>query len=115
MTDLRLSEDGFLLAKSLHSGCLKEEIDISKIDFDRKRYITKDEMLEENKTENYETRRPKNKVVETYHIQQLYKYDTPKPNDIVCWYDDIGVLSGSAGYILIRDGYVSNYYALWRS
>ena len=119
MTELALSEDGYLLSKRFHSSCLKETIDISKIDFDRKRYIKKEEYLAEIDRPDYERtghggRRPTG-LAETYHIQELYKYDTPKPTDIVCWYDDIGILSGSAGYVLIRDGYVWNTNTIWRS
>ena len=55
---------------------------------------------------------------ENHYVTQLYKYETPqfpKPGDRVFWYWNIGALSGSAGFILIRDGYVHNSIVVVRS
>jgi len=122
MNELALSEDGYLLSKVFHSKCLKKEIDISKINFEKR--ITREEFLKEIKHPDYVRsfeesqagRQPKiGSREESHYIHELYTYDRPKPNDIVCWYDDIGCLSGSAGYVLIRDGYVWNTKSIWRS
>jgi hypothetical protein len=39
----------------------------------------------------------------------------PDDRDMFVWYSDIGVLSGSAGYLRIRDGYVYDRRVVIRS
>jgi len=111
---LALSEDGYLLQKVIHQSTLKKIIDTSYVNFEKP--ISKEKMLKAADKESGE-RQPKEKsVVEEYYIQQFYHaYNKPREGDIICWYDDIRPLSGTAGYVLIRDGYVYSTVVLWRS
>jgi hypothetical protein len=112
--ELALSEDGYLLQKVFHSKTLKEVVDISHIDL--KKSISMEDVKNDNDNNWGRDRRPrKGSVTEAHCIQKLYVYREPREGDIICWYDDIGALSGSAGFVLIRDGYVIGIHALWRS
>lgn len=114
---LALSEDRWLLMKTIPAKCLKEVVDISDVDFVN--IVHEKEVKDSVVTENVggSSVPPAPGLFKTHMIQKLYEYHgrTPKEGDIVCWYNDIGMLSGSAGYLLLRDGYVENQVAIWRS
>lgn len=95
---LNLSEDGYLLSKfRVHSSKIKEVVDLKQIDFS-----VPGPTLEDVKKDFDE------KIIKEYSIRQLFEYVKVKEGDIVLHYYDIQPLSGSEGYLLIRDGYVYN-------
>lgn len=107
--EIIVSDDGCLLSKSIPAKTLKYEIDLSKIDFNNP-------VSKEDVANNYafKTGGVTDKV-ENHFITDMYKYNKVKDGDRVFWYDNIGILSGSKGFVLIRDGYVWTTRAVWRS
>ena len=69
-----------------------------------------DELTEEDIKKTFDE-----KMIEEFSIRKLFEYDKVKEGDMVLYYSDMGVLSGSSGYILIRDGYVHRRRIVWRS
>ncbi len=114
---LALSEDRYLLRKEMPASALKEVVDISDVDLnipvnekEVKLYAKQDDAVLFDDSD-----KPVG-VYRTYCIQQLFTYTgVPKEGDIVCWYNDLGPLCGSAGYMLLRDGYVRSTYAVIRA
>lgn len=106
--NVALSEDGHLLMRMIHQSKIKRVIDVSKIDMKKK--ITAKQMVRASQKGGDD-----NVISDTYNVQQLYKYVDPEENDVVVYYDDIGALSGSTGYILLREGYVYNSVLVSRS
>lgn len=92
--NIALSEDGYLLSKQFHSSKIIRSIDTSAMyiptteDRIRKRFI------------------PEPKSDDEKYVRDFYEYNDPQENDVIVYYDDIEVLSGTAGYALLRDGYV---------
>lgn len=118
--ELALSEDGYLLSKIMSKECLKTVVDTSNMKLDFEIPFSKNKREDrppecDFSDSSFAGRRPTG-AAEEWYVQELYKYLTPKKEgDIVCWYDDIRILSGSAGYILLRDGYVISTSVVWRS
>lgn len=99
-----LSDDMYLLQKSIRAATIKRIVDLDKIDWDAPfvEWKSGDEP-------------PTLEQMEQYAVRKLYKYDKREEDDVVVFYDDIGILSGSKGYVLIRDGYVHGTYITVRS
>ena len=105
MTDyLNLSQDNYLLSKEMHSSKITRIVDFKNIDF------SVPGPTEEDIKKTFDE-----KMIEEFSIRKLFEYDKVKEGDMVLYYSDMGVLSGSSGYILIRDGYVHRRRIVWRS
>lgn len=113
----RVDSEGYLLSRSFHKSKLTKEVDISKYTWlkfekktDSKKYDKFKKLFEDKEWDKIE------KLGEEYWIAKLYNpYYKMQDDDKVYEYDDIGVLSGSAGYLLIRNGYVTSVYSTRRS
>lgn len=113
--DIHLSSDDFLLQKVLPAEKIKRHIDWTKLG------ITK-ESIQQSASEKYsgwdKNQRNIDKRIkpsyeseeeqDKFYITELCHPYSPKPDDrdIFLFYWDIQCLSGTAGYIRIRDGYV---------
>jgi len=112
---VRVDEDGYLLYRAFHKDCLKREIDLSQYDwlkdgrkqYDKYAYYRK---LKEDKDWNTLSDNS-----EEYAISYLFGMSAPEDNDKVYEYNDLRPLSGSAGYVLIRNGFVYSTHMTWRS
>jgi hypothetical protein len=97
------SSDGYILSKVMPGEKLKE-----KVDWERHN-ITEDEVREHHRNHDPKTCRiPLGATASEkwYLIHMQNPYFMLKEGDEVYYYDDIGVLSGSTGYVWFRDGYV---------
>lgn len=121
---VRVTEDGCLLIKSFPKTCIKRIIDHMSMN------ITKDDMNELVKQKfkfNNETlkqddvrKRPDyndQAAMDRFYVMDLSVPYNPPPDDrdIFAYYDDLGPLCGSAGYLRIRDGYVYGTRSVERS
>jgi hypothetical protein len=115
--DVRVTEEGFLIQKMLHKDCIKRIIDW-------KRLGVSEEYIDEQSKLSYEFNdvtviredkrvRPSytdggNDEMDRFYVADLCLPYNPPPDDtdLFVWYDDLGPLCGSAGYIRFRDGFV---------
>lgn len=113
---MKTDEKGFLLTRSIHKGCLRDQVDISiyldwlkdyRKKFDKESYY---HGLIKNK--NWDEIQ---KNQEEYAIYKMFLYREYVDGDEVYKYNNIGPLSGSSGYVLIRNGLVETLYAERRS
>ena len=122
MDHLYLSDDEYLLSKSVHKSSIKRIIDWKSLN------ITKETISEANKLKHSKLdekarfidarKLPKNeKDMDTFYIIELCLPYNPEPDDrdIFLYYNDIRALSGTAGYLRIRDGYVWGSKVVMRS
>lgn len=127
--ELFVSGDGCLLQKKFHKNCLKYVINVSNFRIPQKNHgdesysfywrdnkrITKEELNSSFKTYQ-DIIGDENPVQNEYYAQDLFQYDVFDPEkDMLIWYDDIRALSGSAGYVHIRNGYVHDSRVVVRS
>jgi len=113
---MHTDEKGFLLTRSIHKDCLRDRVDISShLDWlkDNKKKWNK-EVYHDNliKNKNWDELE---KISEEHAIYKLYLYRAHVDGDEVYKYDNIRPLSGSSGYVLIRNGLVETIYAEYRS
>jgi hypothetical protein len=108
---LKLSDDGYLLQKVVPQSKITREIDWKALgitiqmvhDFDRTKKaqmdVLREAIIRGSVPQDDQDR---------YHISKMCSPYAPPPDDrdVFVWYDDIGNLSGTAGYLRIRDGYV---------
>jgi hypothetical protein len=107
-------DKGYLLQSlGIRIDHIEREIDPQALGVDEK-YIREQDRLEREREKLEEKYRPKRKFPETqeerdrYYVADLCKPYNPAPDerDTFVFYSDIGALSGSSGYIRIRDGSV---------
>ncbi len=137
-----VSKDGYLLQKVIHKDTIKEEIFVEDLDFSflpTRRNFSKDNPTSPDVSDfqgyadtypedRERTRNKRNKFWDdnkihgdknkeyAWYITEIYHpYNRPKEGDRFFWYNDIGCLSGTAGIILVRDGYISAQKAIVRS
>lgn len=121
---MHLSEDGFLLQKSVHKQTLRRVIDIESLG------LTEDYIREQSKLSRsgFDTNgkridkrirpNPDNELeMDRHYISEMCGgYGRPPDDkDVFVYYNDIQCLSGTAGYMRIRDGYVYEQAVVWRS
>ncbi|MDR3503054.1 MAG: hypothetical protein P4L79_10795 [Legionella sp.] len=112
---VRVSDDGCLLMKSVPKNTIKRVVDhmamnITKEDMNelvRQKYKFNNETLGQDdvrKRPDYNDR----DACDRFYVMDLSVPYNPLPDerDIFVYYDDLGPLCGSAGYLRIRDGYV---------
>lgn len=93
-----LTLDNYLCIKSsVHQKDLKRVVDHTKFDYTEK-FSSSDKKWRDQKMTV--------EKAEELHLRKLFEYIKPKEFDVVVYYDNIGALSGRAGYLLIRDGYI---------
>lgn len=111
---IQISEDGYILQKIVLKDTIKRIIDWKKFN------ITK-EMIRDHISSTEKTTYPNIDTIDInqmdlYHVMNMCSpYSMPDDKDTFVYYNDIGVLSGTAGYIRIRDGYVYDRRIVWRS
>lgn len=117
--DVRVTEEGFLIQKMLHKDCIKRIIDWKRLDVS-KEYITEQTKLSSNYiwTNSMMKKEDKrvlpsytdggNDAMDRFYVADLCMPYNPPPDDmdLFVWYDDLGPLCGSAGYMRLRDGFV---------
>ena len=121
--ELFLSRDDYLLQKVVHSSTIKRVIDWHNFgitrEYCREQFNLKytNESLSKTKDNRKQPDPDNQEVMDKYYITDLCLPYNPPPDerDIFVWYNDIRALSGTAGYLRIRDGYVYNQIAVWRS
>lgn len=105
-TNIRVTDDGYLLAKSYNYKKITRIIDFESLGITEEtvKKFNKDEFTKQNKFYDLQKNQ---KLRDYFYITIMLKYyKFPDELDIFVYYDDIGILSGSAGYLRIRDGYV---------
>jgi hypothetical protein len=121
--DVKIDDKGYLLSRSIHKDTIKRIIDWKALN------ITKEEIDEASKLKNDYTDILKpvdkrklpdfsnEKSLDRFYVIDLsLPYNPPPDNrDQFVWYNDIIMLSGSAGYARIRDGYVYGTRIVMRS
>jgi hypothetical protein len=123
--EIFLSRDNYLLQKVVHSSTIQRAIDwhdfgITK-EYCRKQYNLAniyDNILARRPIDKRKQPEPDNQdEMDKFYITELCHPYSPPPdeNDIFVWYNDIVALSGTAGYLRIRDGYVYGQKIVWRS
>ena len=124
--DVRVTEEGFLIQKSLHKDCIKRIIDWKRLDVS-KEYI--DEQSKLSSVFDLPLLRGQDKRVlppytdggndemDRFYVADLCLPYNPPPagTDMFVWYDSLGPLCGSAGYIRFRDGFVYEIRAIVRA
>jgi hypothetical protein len=123
--EIFLSRDDYLLQKIVHSSTIKRTIDWHNFgitrEYCREQYNlanTRKNVCDIKPIDKRERPNPDNQdEMDKFYITELCHPYSPMPdeNDIFVWYNDIGALSGSAGYLRIRDGYVYGQKIVWRS
>jgi hypothetical protein len=111
-----VTEDGFLIQKMMHKDCIKRIIDWKRLDIS-KEYIneqSKLSMVFDNETLKQHDKRVRPKdgtdqdAMDRFYVADLCLPYNPMPDDtdLFVWYNALAPLSGSAGYIRFRDGFV---------
>ena len=123
--ELFLSRDDFLLQKIVHSSTIKRVIDWSNFgitpEYCREQHNlanTRTNVWDMTPTDKRKQPEPDNQdEMDKFYVTELCHPYGPRPGerDIFVWYNDIKALSGTAGYLRIRDGYVYNQIAVWVS
>lgn len=109
LENVKTSDDGHLLMQSVRKSCIERVIDWKTLGI-TKDYIREQFLLGEVKRKealcNYEDHPSDDR--DRYFVAEMCMPYNPPPDDrdMFVWYDDTGVLSGTAGYLRIRDGYV---------
>lgn len=109
---VEVSEDGYLLQKVFHKNTVQRFIDWKALG------ITEAEIREQSKLKYGPIKNGRfvdqrklpttDEEMDRFCVIELCMPYNPPPDDLdeFFYYNDIGALSGSAGYIRIRDGYV---------
>lgn len=122
---VRTTEDGFLVQKMMHIDCIQRSIDWQKLGI-TKEYIDEQSKLQyswdQKRTMNNIDSRKKPDIdnqeeMDRFYVTELCMPYNPPPDDkdVFVYYNDIRALSGTAGYIRFRDGYVYGTRVVWRS
>ena len=117
---LKCDEEGYLLYRGMHKSKLKRRVDLKSFDWLWGDYKTQVDRINEL-TDEFDARKwyvdcpDTDRLEDEIALAKLYKYEFAKSDDRVYLYDDIGDLSGSAGYVLIRDGFILNDFITERS
>lgn len=121
------SPDGCLLQKSFSAKSLREEILFDQLDFTgipRTKYepVSGTDAFEvsllshDDKVKLLESFKGDKKREWAFWVADMCgPYSPRRVGDRFFWYNDIGALSGSAGIVQVRDGYVWGVRAVWRS
>ena len=115
--NINTTPDGYCLLKSFHKDQIKFIIDTTKFNIPRFpefawvywRNNKDKEISKENMIKSWEDfgGQDHNPIQDEYYFQDILKYDSfNDATDFYAWYNDIGCLSGSAGYIFFRGGFV---------
>lgn len=109
---VEISDDGYLLSKIVHSRTVTRVIDWKSLGITNKMI---DEAARIGK-DNHPDPDDEESMDRAYVINLCLPYN-PKPDDrdVFVYYNDIQALSGTAGYMRIRDGYVWGREIVWRS
>lgn len=113
--DVRVTEEGFLIQKMFHKDCIKRIIDWKSLGVS-KEYIDEQSKLKLTWNDpklDFDDKRIRpdyddQEAMDRFYVTELCLPYNPPPNDtdLFVWYDDLGPLCGSAGYIRFRDGFV---------
>lgn len=124
MVQVRVSEDGFLLQKMIHKDTLHRDIDWVKLGI-TKEYIDSQSKLRLSWNDpklDFDDKREKpdpddEEAMDRFYVTELCLPYNPPPDerDVFAYYNDIRALSGTAGYVRIRDGFVYGMKAVRRS
>lgn len=113
--DILLSDDGYLLHKTIHQDDVLGEIDLSKLDLNSinetaslsHETFQKCKQLQETMKAKLMKGELSEKEKHEYYINKMCSgYNSRQEGDRFFWYNDMRGLAGSAGYLQIRDGYV---------
>ena len=122
---MKTSENGYLLRLVVHKDTIKRVVDVSTLNITPE-YIKEQCDLKYGSTKGSIGRTLDNRErpnidiqehMDRYYITDLCMPYNPPPDehDVFVYYNDICALSGTAGYIRIRDGYVWGQSVVWRS
>lgn len=116
MSELALSEDGYLLSKSVHKSKIKRVVDLDAIEWDVKFHYDPTKTPFENfKANGGDQENLTDEWLEWYAVRYLFRYEDRQADDIVVEFNDLGILAGAAGFLWLRDGYVQGSYITRRS
>lgn len=109
---MKTSEDGYLLQKVIPKDTITRTIDWRELGI-TKEYVNEQAKLNKKDKPNLDDE----KATDKYFITEMCLPYNPMPDDRdeFVYYNDIRALSGSAGYLRIRDGYVWGHKVVWRS
>jgi len=119
---VRVSDDGYLLAKSVPKDSIKRIIDhmsmnITKEDMNelvRQKYKFNNDTLGQDDVRKHPDPSDQDAMDRFYVMDLAIPYNPhPDERDIFVYYDDLGPLCGDAGYLRIRDGYVYGRKTVW--
>jgi len=122
---VQISEDGYLLSKVIPADKITRIIDwralgITPLTIQKSASLQFDWNADRsmNNVDNRERPDPNDlESMDRFYVTELCHPYNPKPDnkDVFVFYSDIAALSGTAGYIRLRDGYVWGQLAVWRS
>jgi hypothetical protein len=104
---MKISEDGHLLMKTVPKASIRRTIDWKSLGI-TEADIKKQSNLSKVERDGIVRKLEEQSDIDRYYIIDMLLPYNPPPDDRdeFVWYNDIGVLSGTAGYLRIRDGYV---------
>ena len=123
--EIFLSQDNYLLQKVVSSRTIQRLIDHKKFEITEE-YCREQSNLERTQI-NVWDKKPIDKRIkpdpndqdemDKFYITEMCLPYNPPPDerDIFVWYNDIRALSGTSGYLRIRDGYVYAKKVIWIS
>ena len=121
---MHLSEDGYLLQKVVHKETLKRIIDVESLGLTEE-YISEQAKLSRSgldKNARFIDKRVRPNLDNEFEMDRHYISEMcggysllPDDRDVFVYYNDIQCLSGTAGYMRMRDGYVYDRIVVWRS
>jgi len=122
---VQISEDGYLLKKVVPADKITRIIDwralgITPLTIQKSASLKYDWNVDRSMNNVDNRERPDANDLESmdrFYITELCHPYNPKPDnkDVFVFYSDIAALSGTAGYIRLRDGYVWGQKVVWRS
>lgn len=123
MKGVNVSEDEYLLQKVVPRDTIKRIIDWKSLGI-TKAYIDKQSKRKHDwytgkvdKEPEPNFNRDNQEEMDRFYVTEMCLPYNPAPDDrdVFVWYNDIRFLSGTAGYIRIRDGYVWGQMVVMRS
>lgn len=123
--EIFLSQDNYLLQKIVSTKTLQRLIEHKKFEISE-RYCreqsnlmnTRINVWDKEPIDNRKKPDPNNQdEMDKFYITEMCMPYNPSPDerDIFVWYNDIKALSGTSGYLRIRDGYVYSKKVIWVS
>lgn len=121
---IKVSDDGYALSKVIPKSAIKRIIDWKAIGVTREliEQQLKLKLTWNDSKLSFDDKRIKpdiddQQAMDLFYVTELSMPYNPEPDekDLFVYYNDIGPLSGSAGYIRFREGYVWGTKAVFRS